>query len=409
MIDNRTALGGRAGLHALIVGVSEYPDLPPATVPQPPDKPPTFGMRRLTTAATSAVRVFEWLKATAARELFPVSLATCRLLFSPSPAEKAVLNLDQAAAGWQEAELGKFQKAAIAWREDAETRPGNCTLFYFAGHGVHRTMGHQVLLFPGFGRAKLPACTSGVEVQELLMGMAPSAARPKVAKNQLFFFDACRIKPASFAKYEPENNRAPAFWQVEKFSSKYPDYRYCLSFYTTVTGSAAYSIPKGDQTLFSRALLQCLAGGAAVEDETRDANDDLAWYVTANSLNNALQYHLDKVGNQYGLRQEFRAAGTGPHFVIQQLRGKPEADIHLWFSPSEAFPYAEVLVRNEAGKQVKQYPRPLQDDTCSERLPAGHYFIDAEIQPATPLYPGLKGRRYQALPPKREWRIVMGP
>ena len=72
LIDNRAALGANPGVHAFIIGVSRYPFLTGGTTPVPDP----WGLDQLTSSASSAHKVFEWLKG--ARLTVP--LATCRVL-----------------------------------------------------------------------------------------------------------------------------------------------------------------------------------------------------------------------------------------------------------------------------------------------------------------------------------------
>jgi hypothetical protein len=122
-IDNREKLRDRDGLHVLIVGVSEYPDLPEWDEDPPPAERPKFGMRQLTRAALSAYRVFEWLVASEKKDLLSAPLATCRLLLSPSPEEAALITLPSECPYFP-AKLEGFMDAARGWQLDAAFRAG---------------------------------------------------------------------------------------------------------------------------------------------------------------------------------------------------------------------------------------------------------------------------------------------
>ena len=88
ILDRRQELGDRPGLHALLIGVSDYPNLPPASdTPKPDAGLPDLGLRPLSGTARSADALAQWIVANPDR--FDRPLATCRLLISPSAAELA--------------------------------------------------------------------------------------------------------------------------------------------------------------------------------------------------------------------------------------------------------------------------------------------------------------------------------
>src|SRR4029077_10191484 len=125
LIDNRSALKGRNGLHALIVGISHYKHLPGGDGETATE---TYNLNQLTGAARSAYKLYEWLK-TRGQHL-GVPLATVRLLLSPSTDESDLAGLTVPST-WD-----NFADAAHEWRDDASVNDGDFTFFYFAGHGI---------------------------------------------------------------------------------------------------------------------------------------------------------------------------------------------------------------------------------------------------------------------------------
>jgi len=59
-------------LHALLVGVSDYPNLPKDGEPMPPS---AYGLRKLSSPAISAFRIFEWLRKCDSEGSLPLPLA----------------------------------------------------------------------------------------------------------------------------------------------------------------------------------------------------------------------------------------------------------------------------------------------------------------------------------------------
>ncbi len=401
-VDNRAARGDKAGLHAFIVGVSEYPYLPPAGTPVEQQKWPDFGMRRLTAGASSAFAVFEWLVAN--QDLLHVKLATCRLLLAPTPAEAARLVMPPGAGAYGPADHATFGRAANAWRDDASTRNGNVTFFYFAGHGVQRGEEHhydQVLLLSGFGDPDTPILKEGVELDELTRGMTISAERMKVARNQLYFIDACRSTPDGFAEFNLI--KADSFFRTVPKSVV--DSRNCILFYATVPGSAAYSGPA--QTYFSGALLQALKGGAGVDDKWKDANGDPLWCVTANSLIEALNYYKEEIYTRTGISLSFQTSGLGPTLIIAHLKDPPQVDIVVEIVAPP--PFAGIKLSVSADEtEVKVFEQPLEPHPRPETLPAGLYQIAATVHPpqGVPTHRDLR-KSLAAKPPGTKWYLKL--
>src|SRR5271166_2447434 len=84
VVDRRASLAGTAAMHAFIVGVSAYPELPPGGQPQTEH---SHGLEQLSSTALAAYRVYEWLVDPGTK--LPVPLATVRLLLCPSAEEIA--------------------------------------------------------------------------------------------------------------------------------------------------------------------------------------------------------------------------------------------------------------------------------------------------------------------------------
>ena len=145
IIDGRAGHGAKPGVHAFVVGVSDYPFLPaaPAAV-----QAPHYGIAPLTSAALGAYAFYKWL--IDARTELPLPLVTCRLLLAPSTLELAndpsVGPLAAARPG-----LNNFLTDAAAWRTDASSSADSIAIFYFAGHGVQRNLDDSVLLLEEFG------------------------------------------------------------------------------------------------------------------------------------------------------------------------------------------------------------------------------------------------------------------
>jgi hypothetical protein len=85
--DNRPALNSQnlAGLHALVCGVGDYPNLPRRADPLT-DR--GLGMRRLSSTALTAYLMLDWLLRMEQSGQLQWPLATCRVLLTPSSADE---------------------------------------------------------------------------------------------------------------------------------------------------------------------------------------------------------------------------------------------------------------------------------------------------------------------------------
>ncbi|MFL6275322.1 MAG: caspase family protein [Blastocatellia bacterium] len=394
IIDNREQREGKPGLHALIVGVSAYTHLPDED-----DRKgsPVLGMRQLSSSALAAYEIYQWLSQWQAR--LEVPLATCRLLLSPSPAELQARPELQGLA--ERATLNNFQAAVQEWRADALSSKKNMTLLYFAGHGVQRIRGDHVLLLEEFDDTKNPLLQYAITTTALMDGMAPVDGQADIARTQLYFIDACRIKPEVFAKYE-DLQTAP-LWDIQKSNI---DDRVVATFYTSIPGREAYGI-KGQQTLFSKALIDCLSGGAGDENNCIDEEGQPQWCITINSINSALEHFMRQVNQEIGTlhTQMFRSSGLGPNVVIHRLNNPPEVEVQLFVVPSAALECADIEILDDSDAHALDLTKPVCPHPFKTRLPAGTYRVAAKIDPPQETYKDYKPRHIYIRPPQARWVI----
>ena len=371
IIDERAHLQGQPGFHAFIAGVSSYPHLPGGIGTPAPD---SFGMQQLSSAALTAYKMYCWL--VERQRKLPVPLATCRLLLSPSPEEVQVE--PQLAVLADHCTLDAFQAAAGDWRTDASSHQENVTFFYFAGHGVQRSKGDQVLLLEDFGDGRGGTLDKAVNTKNIYNGMVKSPSRPTMAQIQLYFIDACRILPSKFKDYE--RMETSAVWDIE-LSGR--DDRRAPIFYAAVPGSVAYAL-RGDQSIFSKALFACLNGGAA-ESEEQDGQQ--RWQVSYHSLSETLGDYIAELNQTKGADQEFTVDGFGADAIIHYLDGPPLVESMLEVVPVDALAFVEIEVWNNARNElVWSLPAPLNPYPYLGMLPAGEYRISVLINPPHPMY-----------------------
>jgi len=394
VFDESGDFKGKPGLHAFIVGVSDYPHLVQG---EQAKTEANLGLRPLSSAALSAFRIFEWLKENRGR--MPLPLVSCHLLLAASDQElkkepSLVDLLDNPT-------FDSFMQQAHTWRNMASTHTGNMTLFYFAGHGAQRSRRDHVMLLHDFGEDVGGLLSKAVDTNQLINGMARTPKYPKMAQTQLYFIDACRIRPQAFQKYE--ELPTGALWDVPVLAVD--DERVIPIFYTAKPGRMSFGI-RGNQTIFSRALLQCLNGGAAVRQD--GDGDQPSWQISAHSLINAIGSHIDAINRAVRGNQECQADGLGRDVPLCRLDGPPPVRVLLVVDPTEAHSLARVTVINEKDQTVLGPDFLLKPHPYSDRIPAGNYTLSARIEPQTP---GYRDGKWLVLanPPESLWRVrVLG-
>jgi Caspase domain len=409
--DNRASLQARndAGLHVLICGISDYPNLPG---PGQPDKARGLGMRRLTATALSAYLMLDWvIRAHQSGQLaFP--LATCRVLLSATPAEQAKApplgNTVQpyrpkmAQLGAPRCTLKSLQDAAVSWRTDAAQRRDAATLFYFAGHGIQRTRGDQILLLEDFASSSR-LLEYAVDLSSLRDGMAPTRATQNIARTQFYFIDACRNLPPVVLSYQ--QLKAGYVFDVEESGL---DDRRAPVFFAAPPDARAQAVPT-DQTLFAAALLRCLSGEAAQpprdDGNGREMTD---WHVTSQSLNRGLKTVLDELNRTWNGVQSWIADGFGEDAVLCYLGRAPSVRVRIMVEPEPAVPATRVRVADslKPATVLWSFPSGGSPHPYQQSLPAGQYDLEA-IAPA----PYTNQKRSCLIEPlgSRLWKLKVQP
>ena len=386
--------GGR-GVHALIVGVSAYSKLPVGEIDGPER---LLRLRQLQSPALSAFRIADWLCRRSDR--LGASLASCRLLIAPSQAE---LDAEQGLSTLnQGCTFDEFAEAADAWRRDANSHQENITLFYFAGHGAQRIDRSHVMLLQDFG---VGAAVFGkaVETDLLLAGMAPSAEFPNIGLNQLYFIDACRVRPHYIMTREllsRETNPAGALW--DGVTSAHDD-RSLTLYYAAAAGRTAYS-RKGQQTIFSLALLQCL-NGEVFDAIGEPAQNESSWRVSTHSLIGALDKQVLHLGAAIKKVQRCRLERLGDDFVMNYLDVPPVVDFSIGVHPDNASGFVRLVIADDGDEVIDTVGAPVEPHPYTTHLHAGIYQARATICPPTPPY--VDRKHLFNVQPRSDRRLVV--
>ena len=298
--DRRKKQRDAPGMHVLIAGVSSYLHgkggrAKPATI--------DLGIDQLSAAATSAYLLCQWLLAH--QDRFAIPLETLRVLLSPAPEE--IERRPELADFGDRCTLQNFLAAAAEWRDDAARHPDSVTMFYFAGHGAQRTKGDSVLLFEDFGDGVGGPLRNAVDTENILYGMAPARARPQMARTQMYFIDACRVRPSAFKNYRLMHTTS--VFEIDELER---DDRHAPIFFAATSGSQAYAVP-GMQTTFSRILLDILERGGVDADRSDDGAKRV---VSVHTLDKGLQAGIDASNRETGADQEYSLEGIAKDAII---------------------------------------------------------------------------------------------
>lgn len=359
VFDARTRLGAQPALHALVVGVSSYPYLRGGAqaVADP------WNMGQLSSTATSAFKIYEWLRKADAEQRLPVPLGTCRLLLSPSAGETALTGRVPPAT------IDNLIAAADAWREDGKTHRDGMTILYFAGHGVQRTQEDAVLCLEDFRKPPAVGLNQCAALANIRGGMAPAPGFLDIARTQLYFIDACREHLAPLDKFEPMSTST--VFPVVLAST---DDRSSPIFFAAIPNRAANAVPD-DQSLFSRGLIECLEGEAGVAMNATPTGE-VPWAVTVTSLSESFDsYKIDDLNRRYQADQTYAPGGQMRQRVICFLKEAPMVRYSLEISP-EAACAAGRLTFGPAHRPALLDAHPIAPHPVVGRAPGGYYSLE---------------------------------
>ncbi|MEP7302783.1 MAG: caspase family protein [Caldimonas sp.] len=326
--------------------------------------------------------MFQWLHEHAAS--LPAPLGVCELLLSPS-----VLEPDAAGVA-QRATMENFELAANTWREAARSHRDNIALFYFAGHGLIRntTEKAQVLLLEEFGSKPHKILSSGVEMANVVNGMASLSELDPMARMQLYFIDACRSFPDTLTAYQEQ--QGSTIWDIPAVDPKVPykDDRLAPVIYTAEPGATAFGV-EGTGSVFGEALLASLDGGAGRYDEASQQ-----WTVSLASLTQALPEQLAITNRKYDTQQMVRFSDIGPDALLRTLDQAPLVEVTITVEPVVSRPLTGVSVANADDVSVIEVAAPFPE-MHRDHIAAGNYRVTAQ---------GVK-KYLTAQPPATPWRL----
>ena len=191
LLDTETA---DTALHALIIGVGDYPHLPGGTGTT---TQADLGLGQVSTPVPSALAVCNWASTEYGNAAAP--LGSIELLISardPYDVPLGGISVDRATEA-------NVRDAVQRWLQRADRNPGNIALFYFCGHGVEKD--NQYLLLEDYGANQYQPTEASIDLNGFHTGMLSCKAG-----TQLFFADACRQVPWDCSSRSTRAGRPPS-------------------------------------------------------------------------------------------------------------------------------------------------------------------------------------------------------
>lgn len=399
---DRTADVEGPGLHALVIGVSDYRFLPEdGQFPDP--KHFTLGLTKVSIPATGAFRVATWL-----RDHYwhpEVKIKTIDLLLSPHPKEitpetnppKGEVDEMRAQLAAEAAALARpdtlnVEQALKSWRKRCEGQPGDVALLYVSGHGIQwGSKDDAIVLLEDFGESEDLFLKRAIDIGRTMKGMAGD----EMPQTQLYFVDACQIQPDEHANFEDAGDPV-------RLSSKFgiTDLRSAPIYFGAVSQSAAKG-KNGTGTYFAQALVQCLTLDALeAPDESSVLEAERFWHTTVSGLLPKLQDAVTDLAKIDGEKQDIVLGGRTRKAVFSALNGPPSVTVVLDVGPDNAAKASKAELRTAARDATVRGPadcweRPL----VIKDVPAGVYFLEVSatggFKPVSPIFVDAKPARWE--------------
>lgn len=370
-VDKRTEITG-PGVHALIIGVSDYEFLPaPNQFPQAGRV--TFGLTKVNIPATGAFRVARWLRD---KYWHPnAKVKTIRLLLSPSEEELAQKDLPELKAEARQqprAKRAEVWQAVQDWKQDCAGHPEDIAVLYVAGHGIQwGSKDDAIVLLEDFPKDER-FLDWAIDIGKTLKGMSGDTM-PQI---QFYFVDACRIQPDEYSKFESAGD------PVYPISKRGGDDLRAAPIYFAACPQTAAKGHRGRGTYFSEALVDCLdlyARQGPIKNSSLLAAQT-HWHVSVSSLSDTLQDRIKEVARPDREKQDVVMGGLVRPAVFCASPAPPNVTVVVSVDPEDAAKLAFAELRDWSQSTViKQsapcVPRPL----VLAEVPVGIYVLKVSV------------------------------
>jgi hypothetical protein len=346
------------GLHVLIIGVSAYKHLPGGSG-APATAPGLDGLTQLPSSARTASDLANLLLKE--KDSFTPKLQTVRLLHSPSPTETGL-------APATDATYSEIKQALNEWRDDARLHRDNVTLFFFSGHGVGGTLDDSIMLPSDFADpAQQNISTNILLYSDLVAGMRPLSIVKTIAKQQIYFVDACRNRVKGLQAQELA--LAPTVWNGDPPDEMLIDDRSLAELFATINGMRAFAGRAGELTLFGQAVLDCVQGAAT--QQTVDQGQ-LAWQIGTTDITARLPELMSERNQKLHTTQSFRTGQAQPIPLIK-FPQRPTASAHIVVDPATSLTGFGITLRDNLPPNSEKKVQPIEPHPHDLDLPMGLY------------------------------------
>jgi hypothetical protein len=331
-----------------VVGVSAYAFLEGGETAGPE----SYGLGQLVTSATTAAKVFDWLRTSFFRENLPV--VWCWLMLSPTTKEREAFEKD-GLTHYSEPTYDNLRIAIRAWTGNVPTQPRasdvSRSFFFFSGHGVQSNR-KAVLLPSNYLETTLgePDVQNCIAVEDLKDWMEESPVAEHIA-----LLDACRNEYSPLA-----SKGANAYRLFPDNVSTSTGPRAAATLYATSPNAMAYQFEGLPHTFFGQAVLDAL-GGAAVSRNSSLEFSEFFDYVRQR-VNTLLIQNVSHAPIEQLVRRSFE--GDNDLIVTEFKPQAPPGNL----APRESIIAREASIRSSESREGgyliedKQFgaPRPAQ-------------------------------------------------
>ena len=336
----------RAGTHVLLIGIGDYPWLEGgAKCTTPARMAAAMGLRQLGAPPLSMREMADWFLDGFANPDKPLA-SVALLLSEPEPASYRGQAVPRGA-------IADVKRAVAAWVTRANARRDNALIFAFCGHGMQSGQ-NSVLLCRDFARNEQSIYDGAIDFEDFRIALST-----RMPDTQLLLIDACRTRDLEIPPLGQATPGDPLIGVASTMPRNNTQALQCVQ-YATSPNTTAWG-PDNGASLFTRALLDSLAGGGA--DRTQQ------WWVTTTELQAALATYLPRLARQWDV-QQVPGNQSLPFRIC-----KPETIVvPLYVSSNEALIWQEkVTIRAARGtdftEEIAHDPQAAPDRSeCEFRL-----------------------------------------
>jgi hypothetical protein len=354
LVDQRALLKGRAAIHAVLIGVSQYERV-----------------NSLGAGAHTAVRLFEWLKAADAAEALPAPLGTATLLLSPSHAEVPMVQAQLGSAGWASATGANVLAARERLRdimletENALKGSGpevgaGIVIYYFGGHGLDFFRNDPIGLACDFDERTEPwvGAFDHQEYRERLTRIdEPTAVDPDRRVRCLFLYDCCRTRKhnADFRviklEHEPVLTRPAGIRPFQTLSAATENFA-AWEPARAIPLSPGYPLPL---SFFGHALLNVM-----MWSQDHSPHPGLRWCTLAGGLVDGLWRTMNELAKHEGGGTGEKLAGAPatyrapPDFPIARSAAPPPVIVNVSCEPETSCATKSIDIYERLGTESRK-------------------------------------------------------